>query len=86
MANILNWKLVLATAILSSVAFSASANQASPVIMPDLAVKGGVMPVRIIARAGRHHLKLEQKKRAENKRRTENKKKGRYSYEAGRSR
>jgi hypothetical protein len=86
MPNILSWKLALATAILSTLALSASAIQASPVTMPSLAVKGEVMPVRIIARAGRHHLKLNQKKRADYKKRAENKKKGRYSGETGQSR
>src|SRR5208337_3542852 len=76
-ANILSWKLALATVALSGVAMSASANQAHPVIMPTLDVKGGVTAVRIMARAGRRDLKLHQKRRASNK------KKGRYSSEAG---
>jgi hypothetical protein len=81
MANILSWKLALTTVTLSGVAISASANQAHPAIMPALVVKNGVTAVRIIARAGRHHLKLQQKERARNqqKERARNKKKGRYS-------
>jgi hypothetical protein len=77
MASILSWKVALATAALSGVAMSASANQPQPATMPALVVKHGVTAVRIIARAGRHHLKQQQKKRARNK------KKGRYPSEAG---
>jgi hypothetical protein len=76
-ANILSWKLALATVSLSGVAITASANQAHSIITPTLVVKGGVTAVRIIARAGRRDLKLHQKRRATNKR------KGRYSSEAG---
>ena len=78
MANILDLKLALATAALSSVVMSASANQARRVMIPALAVKNEVTAARIIARAGRHHLKREQKQRARNKERARNKKKGGY--------
>jgi hypothetical protein len=77
MANIFSWNLALATAALSGVAMTASANQAHPLITSTLVVKGGVTAVRIIARAGRRDLKLHQKRRASNK------KKGRYPSEAG---
>jgi hypothetical protein len=78
MANILSWKLPLAIAALSGVAMSASANQAHPVIVPALIVQDGVTPLRIIARAGRRDLKLQQQKRARNKERARSKKKGHY--------
>jgi hypothetical protein len=79
MAKILSWKLALATTALSGVAIPASANQVHPASMPTLVVKSEVTAVRIIARAGRHHLKAQQKERAHNKERARNKKKGRYS-------
>jgi len=79
MAKILGWKLALATAALSGVAMSASANQVHSIMMPTAAAKGGVTAVRIISRAGRHHLKPHQNTRASNKN------KGRYPNEAGAS-
>jgi hypothetical protein len=83
MTNILSWKLALAAAALSGVAMSASANQGRLAVMPGLTVKGEITAVRIIARAGRRDLKLQQKKRARDKERARNKKKGRYSSDAG---
>jgi hypothetical protein len=78
MRNILSWKFALATVGLSGVAMSASASQVHPVTMPTLAVNSGVTAVRIIARAGRRDLKLQQQKRVRNKERTRNKEKGAY--------
>jgi hypothetical protein len=74
MVNIISWKLALAIAALSGVAMSASANQVHPALMPGLVVKSEVTAVRIIARAGRRDLKLQQRERARNKERARKKK------------